>query len=294
MEIRDLTYFRAVVEAGGVTHAAPLVQLTPGALSKALQRFENDIGRELFRRVGRRLVMTEAGELLYERSTRLLAEHARLIAELDTSAPASEAILRVATFEVFSTHFLGALLAEHPDTEVQVLDIGVSQIEEAVKDRTVDVGLTYIPYPDRTLHFRKLARIEFAIFAGPRAFDDVAFDDIPFAIPTTRLQLGSGEMLGIDAWPYHRVRRLVKYRVTLLQTALELARRGMCAVFIPTFIAELHNRSVRRALRLVRIPSPPAVGRVTQTVHLVTRMEDRAEPRIKALAAIAGDILLAC
>lgn len=292
MEIRDLKYFRAVVEAGGVTRAAELLHMTAGALSKALGRFEADIGRELFRRSGRNLVTTEAGRMLYAQSARLLAEHKRLVESLDASPAASPEILRIATFEVFSTYFAGALLASHaPDAEVQILDVGVGAIETAVADRTVDVGLTYAPQPARGLHFRKLARIEFAVYAKRGAFDKLDPSEIPFAIPTTRLQLASGDLLGIDSWPYHRVPRLVKYRLTMLESALALARRGLCAVFLPTFIGALHNAEVLRAARLVRLPSPPAVGRVRQTVHLVSRDEDSGQPRVKALATAAKAII---
>lgn len=294
MEIRDLKYFRTIVEAGGVTRAAAVLHMTPGALSKALQRFESDIGRPLFKRTGRALVVNHAGELLYERSARLLAEHVRLLGELDASLPPSPETLRIGTFEVFSTYFLGELLGSHsPDADVQVLDVGVGKLEEAVKDRTVDVGLTYVPFPDRSLHFRRLARIEFGIYTGRRAFEHVAVEDIPFAIPTNRLQLASGELLGIDSWPYQRVPRTVKYRLTMLQTALELSRRGLCAVFIPTFIAALHNRSVRAGLQLRRVRSPAGVGAVQQTVHLVTRNEDRDDPRVRELAAAARQVIRA-
>ena len=93
MEIRDLTYFRAVINAGGVTAAAELLHMSPGALSRALHRFEDDIGHRLLKRSGRKLVMTEIGQRLFERSARLLDEHKALLSDLDGQ---SNAVLDIA------------------------------------------------------------------------------------------------------------------------------------------------------------------------------------------------------
>jgi DNA-binding transcriptional LysR family regulator len=273
LEIRDLNYFRAVVEAGGLTRAASVLHITPGALSKALRRFEDEAGRELFARRGRTLVLTDAGERLYRSSARLVEEHQRLLAEIEADRDTPDTTLRIATFEVFSTYALAAMLEQPTLTgsTLQVLDVGVAQITEAVLDREVDLGITYVPFPHRELRFQRVAELEFGIYARRGAFVGDSFASLPFAIPTSRLQLASGELLGIDCWPSARIPRRVAYRLTMLETALALVRRGQAVVFIPHFIARLHDEVTAKRYRLRRIRAPKGLGVVRRTAHLVTR-----------------------
>lgn len=61
MELRHVRYFLAVVDAGSVTAASPLVHVTQPSLSRQLRLFETDLGITLFTRTGGRLVLSAAG-----------------------------------------------------------------------------------------------------------------------------------------------------------------------------------------------------------------------------------------
>ena len=261
MEIKKLRSFRTVVEAGGLSRAAELLHVTPGALSKMVTQLEAELGQALFRRRGRGLVLTDLGKLLYGLSERLVEEHARVLERLDASRPVSSATIRIASFEVFTTHCLGALTERLGEHGLHVLEQKVGDIEAAVLGHEADIGITYLPAPSRELNFERACRIEFGIFVRRGAFRDTRFDELPFAIPTAPVRHLAGSILGVDCWPYESVPRLVKYRLTSLESALELTRRGRCAVFIPQFLAGLHNETVRAERKLVRFSNPPRMRR---------------------------------
>ncbi len=61
MELRHVRYFLAVVDAGSVTAASPVVHVTQPSLSRQLRLFERDLGISLFTRSGGRLVLSAAG-----------------------------------------------------------------------------------------------------------------------------------------------------------------------------------------------------------------------------------------
>lgn len=281
-----MNYFRAVVNSGGVTPAAQLLHMSPGALSRALKRFEDDVGHRLFERVGRKLVPTEVGQRLFERSDRLLEEHKSLLSELDSAARPTEGMLRIASMEVFNGAFMGYLLAEHmPDAEVEILEVLIGQLEDTVRERRVDYAITPIAFPQPGVAFRRLGRIETAVFGRPDVFGRVPFEELPFVVPVNPTRLAGPSPTGLDGWPQSRVPRRVKYRVTLLQTGLELAARGLAMFAIPPFLVALHNAGVPRSRRLVRFPSPPRLGRIFFDVQLICREEDRDAPRTKGLVA---------
>jgi DNA-binding transcriptional LysR family regulator len=292
MEIRDLHYFRAVIEAGGVTPAAVLLHMTPGALSKALRRFEDDVGHKLLKRVGRNLVPTATGTQLFNRSGRLLEDHDRLLAELDAGDSVAQAALKFGSFELFTGPFIAQLICDFlPDRSVHIFDLDVDEIGQAVLDRRIDYGLTYVPVPNRALNFRKLARIEFGLFGAPNAFKDVPIAEVPFVVPTTGVQLSSGERFHIDGWPSHMFERTVKYQVTGIQVALELVARGKCVICVPLLTPALHNATAKRSLQLVRRPLPAGMSRMFQTLYMVCRNEDRADALTREFATLVNRTL---
>ncbi|MDP6516917.1 MAG: LysR family transcriptional regulator [Alphaproteobacteria bacterium] len=292
MDIRRVRAFRAIVEAGGLTKAAGLLNLTPGALSKSMRQLEREVGKTLFAKHGRRLRLTEHGTLLYKVSAPLIEEHARVRQRLDASIGGAKRTLRLATFEVFSTHFLGALLAsglaEHP---LDVRDMSVGELERAVADREVDAGITYLPMPRRGLTFRPVGEFRFHIYVGRGAFPRAKFDDLPFAVPMAKLEHGITDALAIDCWPYERVPRAVKYRLTSLESALALCRGGHCAVFLPNFLAECHNRRHPRAAQLVGRRGPSALGTVESRVHVVHRDDDAGDEVTEKIVVAAATAL---
>ena len=294
MEIRHIRYFRTIVEAGGLTKAASVLHITPGALSKAMRQLEKQAGKKLFVRVGRNLALTEHGRVLYRTSERLLDEHARLLQSLDASRPTTASTLRIASFEVFYDALsrsagLGSIRGHRSSA------VGNARRRNrgcgGKRHRRLLDHLRSLPFPSPRLHVRRLARVEFGVFVRSGAFKRTSFPELPFAIPVAPLRTAPSGLLRIDSWPYERVPRSVKYRLTSLESALELVRRGRCAVFIPLFIAGLHNQTVRRDLRMVRRRNPVGMKPVHQSVYLVTRGEDRNAPFATKLGAGVSSVI---
>lgn len=66
MDVRQLRYFLAVVDHGGVQRAAEALYVAQPSVSQALKKLQRDVGSPLFRRQGRNLRLTPAGEALVE------------------------------------------------------------------------------------------------------------------------------------------------------------------------------------------------------------------------------------
>ena len=72
--MRQMEYFLAVVDCGGVTRAAAQLRVAQPSLSQAVRKLEKDLGVELFHRVGRGLVLSPAGEALVGPARSILRE----------------------------------------------------------------------------------------------------------------------------------------------------------------------------------------------------------------------------
>ena len=74
MEIRTLRAFVEVVRQGGFSQAAKTVFATQSTVSKAVKQLEDECGVLLLDRIGHRSKLTAAGEIVYRRAQRILAE----------------------------------------------------------------------------------------------------------------------------------------------------------------------------------------------------------------------------
>ncbi len=73
LDLSLLRAFAAVVETGGVTSAARLLNRTQAAVSLQIRRLEETLGQALFEREHKRLVLAPAGELLLGQAQRLIS-----------------------------------------------------------------------------------------------------------------------------------------------------------------------------------------------------------------------------
>ncbi|AOX08784.1 LysR family transcriptional regulator [Pseudomonas putida JB] len=71
MDFRDLAYFETIAELGHLGRAAEKLGRSQPALSKSIQRLEESLGARLFQRDGRRIKLTDVGELLLARGKHL-------------------------------------------------------------------------------------------------------------------------------------------------------------------------------------------------------------------------------
>src|SRR4051812_30315365 len=82
LETRDLRLVRAIAESGGATQAGKQLHLSQSAVSHQLRGLEQRLGLELFRRQGRRLLITNAGQRLVEAAQQVLLPLQQLELEL--------------------------------------------------------------------------------------------------------------------------------------------------------------------------------------------------------------------
>src|SRR5690242_7228079 len=73
MDLNRAATFMKVVEEGGFTAAARALELPKSSVSRSVALFEEELGALLLRRSTRRVELTEAGRLFYERASHALA-----------------------------------------------------------------------------------------------------------------------------------------------------------------------------------------------------------------------------
>ncbi|MEA2063820.1 MAG: LysR family transcriptional regulator, partial [Gemmatimonadota bacterium] len=74
MLLEHLRFFHAVAESGSFTRAAEKLLLTQPAVSSQIIKLEKEIGQRLFERQGKKVRLTEAGEILYSQSRKIFQQ----------------------------------------------------------------------------------------------------------------------------------------------------------------------------------------------------------------------------
>jgi DNA-binding transcriptional LysR family regulator len=210
-----------------------------------------------------------------------------LVSQINDEKSIAAHLIRIGSFEVFTTHFLKPLLKTFPqDASLLLREVIPGEMESALLADEIDVGITYIPVPTAGVDHLKIASVKMGIYAKHGMFDRLPFPEVPFAVPVQPLKGTPNKVQGLDGWPDGKVARNVKYQVTLMESALELCRNGLAAAYLPSFVAHLHNQSVKTELRLREYPLPKGIGTHSQAVYIARRKEDPEDCRIKQIARV--------
>src|SRR3984957_4039749 len=95
MELRTLRVFVEVVRQGGFSRAAKTVFATQSTVRKAGKQLEDETGVTQRHRIGHRSKLTAAGEIVYQRAQRILAERDDLMSDLDEVRGLDRGLLRL-------------------------------------------------------------------------------------------------------------------------------------------------------------------------------------------------------
>lgn len=103
MDLRQLEYFLAVIDHGGMNRAAEALHIAQPSLSQSVRRLERELGSQLFHRVGRGLVLAPAGEALVGPARRTLREAEAARAAVHTVGAGRGGVIDVAALADVST-----------------------------------------------------------------------------------------------------------------------------------------------------------------------------------------------
>jgi DNA-binding transcriptional LysR family regulator len=291
MDSNRLRYFLVVFETGSIRRAAELLHMSAAALSKAIKQLEVEAGFKLLVPAGRGIALSDEGKELALKAKPLIEDLAGLSKGLrDRRAHRLKPLIKIGSFEVFTTYFLGPLLRELPaDSGLLLREVVPGELERVLLDREIDFGLTFIPIPTNGIEHQQVANIEMGIFGTKAAiikFSQKPFEEVPFVIPIQPITGSPTKVQGLDGWPDDRVTRLVQHRVTLMESALEICRQGLAVAYFPSFVIGLHNQNVKAPHQLESMAGPKGLGTQRQAVYIARRKSDLEGATFKKLARI--------
>ncbi len=144
-------YFLCVAQLGSVRAASRQLNLAASAISRQILLLEGQLGISLFERQGRRLMLTEAGQVLLKSLKHLQVGHEEALTALSGFKDLKRGRMRIATVESLSVSILPDLIAEFaegfPGIQVVVTVADADTVIDLVREHDADLGFTFSTAP---------------------------------------------------------------------------------------------------------------------------------------------------
>ncbi len=105
LNYNHLRYFWAVAHESNLTRAALRLHVSQSALSVQIRKLEHQVGHPLFERVGRKLLLTEAGQIALDYADTVFKAGDELLSTLQDRPLANRQVLRVGALTTLSRNF---------------------------------------------------------------------------------------------------------------------------------------------------------------------------------------------
>jgi DNA-binding transcriptional LysR family regulator len=176
MNLRQLLYFKTVVEHRSLAAASEVLHIAQPPLSVSIKQLEALWGVSLFERTGRGLLVTDTGLALYERACQLLNSANEIGEEMAALGRGVSGRVRVgfvaAGIEPVA-RTVAALGAELPSVTFSLHQGEPRLLEDMIERRAIDFALTHLPVSNPALAVHPLAELQFAALYR-RTNDDLA------------------------------------------------------------------------------------------------------------------------
>lgn len=254
-----LPTFLEVAEVGSVVQASKRLGLTPAAVSRTLRLLEDELGEQLFNRVGRSLALNTHGAAL--RDAVREAQRAIDAGLWESLGDPFAGPLRVVSIGVLTDFFVVPCLTDmkraHPELIPEHSNLGTVEANALLARGQIDVAFYYEEVTAQKVLVQKLGQIGASIYCGrghplfdAEGVTKMQLLEHPFSVP----QIGdTGRVM--DGWPPD-IQRKIGMRITMLRSNVQVSLSGALLTVLPDVAAAEHlaNGDLRK-FSVVELPA---------------------------------------
>jgi DNA-binding transcriptional LysR family regulator len=170
MDFRDMKYFEVIAAEGSLARAAERLHRTQPALTKCIDRLEEDLGARLFEKDGRGMRLTAAGQVLVRRTRQLAIMVQETAREMQEHAGGLQGNVRIGCLPTLAEHLMPAvferLLAQAPEITVQLVVAMNNNLVAGLGDGEIDLAVGPMQQSDAELVCEQIAEDTVVVMAS--------------------------------------------------------------------------------------------------------------------------------
>jgi LysR family transcriptional regulator, nitrogen assimilation regulatory protein len=294
MDLRALRYFVYVAEARSFSKAAVQLGIAQPALSRQMQKLEEELGLELILRAGRQLELTEAGLLLLERAHSLIRQVAQTADDVRAHDARIRGTLTIGISPTVSEAVGPGIVREcavrHPEVKLNFVE-GVSAfIFKRLIDQELTLCLMHNPPRHQGIEIEPLfAEPMYLVGPGggvgghPPVKQGMGLDRLPLILPNRTHGL---RMLLERAMAEQMAEQRGRFEVTVqvegYTTTKAFVAAGLGYTVLP--FSSVRQEVERKQLSAIRLRKP----KLTWTLSLAYRRDQRNARAVMALRDIVA------
>lgn len=156
MEIKQMKYFVEVVKNGGMTRASKHLYIAQSTISKNIKSIEDEFNVTLFDRRKKHIILTDIGQIFYDKCVEALAILDDLSLEMDDVTNIERGHIRLGISAIMDvrlfTESLNQFHSMYPNVTYEVVEGGGKAVEFYLNNDEIDVGITTLPVDDDIYH----------------------------------------------------------------------------------------------------------------------------------------------
>ncbi|MEA5084839.1 MAG: LysR substrate-binding domain-containing protein [Lachnospiraceae bacterium] len=256
----DSTFLKILVEIAkfsNITKAANNLGYTQSGLSHTLNRVEDDMGFKLFLRSKKGVTLTEEGSALLPIAKEIVTNMEKLHETITSIQGLEQGKITIGSFTSISMNILPSILMafsrDYPGIKIELMEGSVTEIQEWIMDRTIDIGFTSLQDNDE---FEYTVWFDDPLLAivpkdyenrNNNFFDIKEFENHPFIMPATERGYDYDIEKIVEK---HGLNLNVKLSSKSDMAIIKLVARGLGFTILPELIT-LGNTSAVKALPIL-------------------------------------------
>jgi len=142
LTLRQMQIFINVVASGHLTNVAKEMKLSQSAVSMSIKELENILGRPVFDRINKKLVLNEVGRAFYKEIAPIFKKLADIEYEFKNSE--NKGMIRVGASTTIVDYLMPAIIcsymSSYPDVKITLKEGNTQEIAAMIKEGSIDVG----------------------------------------------------------------------------------------------------------------------------------------------------------
>jgi len=281
MTILELQHFLTLARLLHFGKASQACHLSASALTRSVQRMEEEVGQALFLRDNRSVELTTAGEKLREYASKTVSGWEEFLLEVNDDGRVGGALsIYASVTAVYSLlpELLESYRGTYPEVQVELRTGSAEESIQQVVDEEVDLSIAALPdHVHSGVEFLPLVKTDLVFITQRGNESPVDFSTTPLVIPRSGLSRRR-----LDKWFRERgIDPNIKTEVSGNEGILAMVRLGCGVGIIPELVLE---RSPFRN-DVVKVKSAPKL--TPYVVGVCTSSKNLRKPNIAAFWAVS-------